>query len=357
MGYREELKEEEQLAADRAEELRNLVGPAAERVSGILAKLSTRPDISHHGPLLSAIERARLEVDRIERLARFVSLSSAETVQLLGETEQILSYLSDGKDTKSDTAVKLGLNGQKLALKYLDLEAMIQGTPTLKENEIRNLLRASEKRSMAQSHALEGRVAALQDELRRATAELADARALAGGPAAIARAREASLIFGATSNSHLREARYWASATVLSVLLTVGVLVGWGYLAPLPADAGLGQAIEHSLLRLTATSMLAWLVYWCAHSYRANRHNAVVNQRRENALRSFDSVAFAARADTVKDSLLSYAAYTIFGAEQTGWEPRGEESRPIPLQMVEGLNGHQRAHAADSVRPVESAPK
>jgi hypothetical protein len=84
--------------------------------------------------------------------------------------------------------------------------------------------------------------------------------------------------------------------------------------------------------------MLLSASVWCGKSYRAYRHNAVVNRHRQNALATFEAFAKAASDAETKNAVLLQATQCIFSPQQTGYvsgEP--ETAMPQVLEIVRNV--------------------
>jgi len=90
-------------------------------------------------------------------------------------------------------------------------------------------------------------------------------------------------------------------------------------------------------------SILLSAAVWCGKTYRAYRHNAVVNRHRQNALATFEAFAKAASDVETKNAVLLQATQCIFSPQQTGYvsgEP--ESALPPVLEIVRNLGKSSR---------------
>jgi hypothetical protein len=88
---------------------------------------------------------------------------------------------------------------------------------------------------------------------------------------------------------------------------------------------GISKAIIFSVL---VYSLLASI-----RNYNANRHNAVVNKHRSNALSTYTTLAEAVRDIDKRDIILTKAAECIFDPQPTGFTKEGSSEPSSPAMM------------------------
>ena len=71
---------------------------------------------------------------------------------------------------------------------------------------------------------------------------------------------------------------------------------------------------------------LGYGVFFCAKNYMANRHNAVVNRHRQNALETYLAVADAVKDQKHRDTVLAYAAQCVYVPQDSGFARRNSGS-------------------------------
>jgi hypothetical protein len=142
--------------------------------------------------------------------------------------------------------------------------------------------------------------------------------------------------FQTEANSHQVASRYWLGATILSVVVSIAVMVTllFGPNA-VPTDVSQGEALYHVASRLLVAGVVYFLVLWAARNYMANRHNAVVNRYRHNALATYEVFVKAAEVDPhIKNAVLLHASQAIYSAQASGYISK--ESLPqIPTNILD----------------------
>lgn len=101
----------------------------------------------------------------------------------------------------------------------------------------------------------------------------------------------------------------------------------------------IGPAIEHSVARLLMLSVLSVGLVMTIKNYRAHRHNAVVNEHRQNALSTFETFVNATQDPQTRNAVLLRATESIFVPVATGYltaEPDAGGSLQV-LEIMRGL--------------------
>ena len=98
------------------------------------------------------------------------------------------------------------------------------------------------------------------------------------------------------------------------------------------------QSVQMAIPKLFVFSVLLATV-WCGKTYRAYRHNAVVNRHRQNALATFQTFAKAAVDQATKDAVLLQATQCIFSQQPTGYIQTEPEPTALPIsEMMRAVN-------------------
>lgn len=131
-----------------------------------------------------------------------------------------------------------------------------------------------------------------------------------------------------------KSAKDWLIATVVlaSMSLVVGIaflVIYWLYATILTAS----QTVQIAIPKIVIFSILLSATLWAGRTYRAYRHNAIVNRHRQNALATFRTFAEVADGET-KAAVLLQTTQCIFSPQQTGFIHGESESAGIP-QVLE----------------------
>lgn len=130
-------------------------------------------------------------------------------------------------------------------------------------------------------------------------------------------------------------------------LVTTGILAGatllygawnvWYYMTH-TTDYTINQSIQVAIAKLVIFGVLYYAVVWCGRTYRAQMHNYVINQHRQNALSTFETFVKAASDAQVKDAVLMQATQSIFAPQHSGFseQERTSEGSPKIFEIVRG---------------------
>lgn len=140
---------------------------------------------------------------------------------------------------------------------------------------------------------------------------------------------------------HEKSARNWLVATVILAVMTLGIGVAsfilgvWFFQSVSPS-----QSIQVAIAKIAIFSFFFSSLIWTGRIYRSQKHNAVVNKHRQNALSTFETFAVAAGDDPqVKNAVLLQATQCIFSPQHTGYVAQESDTAGYPqvLEIVRGI--------------------
>lgn len=151
-----------------------------------------------------------------------------------------------------------------------------------------------------------------------------------------------SIHFRQEADKHLRGSRAWLVTTAALAVLTLGYGV-WG-LFRINADVPnltTAQALQLIVAKLLVFSVLYLGVVWTSRIYKAQWHNHVINQHRQNALSTFETFVKAASDEQTKNAVLLQATQSIFAPQATGFVTQESEGSPTPqvLEIIRSVTG------------------
>ena len=130
-----------------------------------------------------------------------------------------------------------------------------------------------------------------------------------------------SKYFGEDATSDSKAARNWLWAT--GILAAVLALVAGGALfvhkVPELTPTTTYETVQLAIGKVLVISTITFALVLCSRNYTANRHNAIVNRHRQNALRTYRALVEAGGDAANRDIVLNRAAECIFGAQPTGF--------------------------------------
>jgi hypothetical protein len=139
-------------------------------------------------------------------------------------------------------------------------------------------------------------------------------------------------VFGDEANSHATAARWWLAATILLAAGTVSF--AWGLYQSswhLAATLTPTQSLHLAIGKIVILSILISAILWSGRGYRSNRHNAVINKHRQNALRTFDTFVKSATDEQTKSAVLLQTTHCIFSPQNSGYASHDGDGNYPPL--------------------------
>lgn len=139
--------------------------------------------------------------------------------------------------------------------------------------------------------------------------------------------RKQSLHFQVEADKHKAASHWWCGVTVLSAILLVSYVLLGDHLIPVNFPDTSGEWTPEvtyifaraAAARILAFAALGYALFFCARNYAANRHNAVVNRHRQNALNTYRSLVRANKEPGNADIVLTQAARFIFAPQDSGY--------------------------------------
>lgn len=147
--------------------------------------------------------------------------------------------------------------------------------------------------------------------------------------------------FKQEADQHEASAKPWLKATVwlAGSTVVVGVLLILFFSAV--TNLTPTQNLQLAISKIVVILVLLSATFWAGRTYRAHRHNAVINRHRQNALTTFQTFAKAASDEPTKNAVLLQATQCIFSPQQTGYVQGESEVGTFPqiLEIVRNLGG------------------
>ena len=128
----------------------------------------------------------------------------------------------------------------------------------------------------------------------------------------------------------------WGAAAVLAVYAVVSMFfpaVPW-----LDGVAPLQLAVSRTLVFI----VLGYALLFCARNYAAERHNAVVNRHRHNALMTYRALVRANKNLEGADIVLTQAARFIYAPQDSGYARGGSGGGGISIETIRRIADDKR---------------
>lgn len=104
-------------------------------------------------------------------------------------------------------------------------------------------------------------------------------------------------------------------------------------------DIPTAQLVQLSISKLVVFGALYFALIWAGRMYRAESHNWVINQHRQNALSTFETFVKAATDDQTKSAVLLQATQSIFSHQPSGFSQHDQDVAQSPqvLEIIRNL--------------------
>ena len=146
--------------------------------------------------------------------------------------------------------------------------------------------------------------------------------------------------FKNAADQYEKNAGNWLIATVVlaSTFVVAAVAAVLAFRLELIAPQNSYENVQLVAAKVLIFAGLSFMILLCARSYSANRHNAVVNRHRQDALLTYQALVEAAKDTTNRDVILQQAATCIFGPQATGFTKDGVATSEAPsAKSIVGL--------------------
>jgi len=146
--------------------------------------------------------------------------------------------------------------------------------------------------------------------------------------------------FKQEADGHSRARWKWLGATSV---LAVAILAYGGfnvhYYMTHTLDVPTAQLVQLSIAKLVVFGALYFGLVWAGRMYRAEAHNWVINQHRQNALSTFETFVKAASDDQTKNAVLLQATQSIFAHQPSGFSHHEQDAAQSPqvLEIIRSM--------------------
>ncbi len=138
--------------------------------------------------------------------------------------------------------------------------------------------------------------------------------------------------FKSESEIHETSAEGWRTKTTrlaigLGVFAALSIFV---HKFPFFAPANSYDAIQLGVSKVLVFVVIGFMLVLSARNFLAQKHNAIVNKHRSNALLTFKALVDAAGSEERRDIVLTHASACIFSPQETGYSKGTEKTEIVP---------------------------
>ena len=151
--------------------------------------------------------------------------------------------------------------------------------------------------------------------------------------------------FRDAAKAHEDEAANWKRQTVrLAWVLGAYAILTLGlHKIPWIKPDDLYQTVQLAISKVLIFAVLSYVLYLSTRNYLAQKHNAVINKHRQNALMTYEALVDAASDIANREIILTHASACIFAPQPTGYSGGTTPEGPVAKSAIELLTTTMRA--------------
>jgi len=148
-----------------------------------------------------------------------------------------------------------------------------------------------------------------------------------------------AIYFRNAAKDHEAEADNWRKTTIrLAWILGIYALLTLGlHKIPWIKPDDLYQTVQLAVSKVLIFAVLSYVLYLSTKNYLAQKHNAVINKHRQNALMTYEALVDAAKETANREIILTHASACIFAPQPTGYSDGSPSEGPVAKSAVELL--------------------
>lgn len=145
-------------------------------------------------------------------------------------------------------------------------------------------------------------------------------------------------IFQKESNIHKRDSGNWLAGIILivGVIIILALLLLVGGLAPKNKETA--TLVQFTFSKIIIFSSLFFLLTLAFKSYKASKHNEILNKHRQNAITTFEKFVKSANDDRTKNAVLLQTVDAIFSQQNTGYNDNDNDVVSPQTKILEIIN-------------------
>lgn len=145
--------------------------------------------------------------------------------------------------------------------------------------------------------------------------------------------------FRDAAKDHETDATDWQKRTILlAIILGVYAVLTVGlHKIPWIKPDDLYSAVQLAISKVLIFAVLSYVLYLSTKNYLAQKHNAVINKHRQNALMTYEALVDAAKETSNREIILTHASACIFSPQPTGYTGGQASEGPVAKSVVELL--------------------
>ncbi len=156
-----------------------------------------------------------------------------------------------------------------------------------------------------------------------------------------------SSVFKKQAETHKKNSWFWFSGIIGLLLVIIGFAICLleDCFFKFPDGASWGIIVQFTTAKLIVFSILCVALSWTIKSYKANKHNEVLNKHRQNALDIFEAFVNGTSDEQTKNAVLLQAVQSIFAQQNTGYNDNESETGNAQTKILEFVSSSIKNNA------------
>lgn len=154
--------------------------------------------------------------------------------------------------------------------------------------------------------------------------------------------------FATQADKHEQNAAKWLVASTVLAAVTAAYAILSIFLTRISwlVPQNEYEMVQLIISKILVFAVIAYMLVLSVRNYTAQKHNAVVNKHRQNALQTYKALASAAHVPEAQDIVLTHAAACIYSPQETAYTKVGGGNAPAGLiEMLPRLASTPAPHA------------
>ena len=147
-----------------------------------------------------------------------------------------------------------------------------------------------------------------------------------------------AIYFRTSAEEHEKQASGWYEKTRLMAWVLALYAVVSLFFHKWFATDGVYGLVQLGISKVLIFGVISFMLYLFARNFLAQKHNAIVNRHRQNALMTFTALVDAAKEIQKKEVILTHASACIFSPQPTGYTGSADSGSPNVQSVVEVLS-------------------
>jgi hypothetical protein len=141
-------------------------------------------------------------------------------------------------------------------------------------------------------------------------------------------------LYTKAADEQRKSAELWIRWAIVMIITTMGVAV-WMLTQQAKGLTSNLDVLQFTITKIVVLTCLFLSIAMCLKNYKTNKHNAIVNINRSNALLTFDALNKTNSAGDAQKEMYRAVTNTIFGNMSTGYNTSDKQDVDLMLKVLD----------------------